>query len=131
MRSFKFVFFEISRSKTQEQGAQLLFERYHDLENAYTHVIKVRNIFINTDRNKAEGQFKDWLIETKSMQIKEFNTVANIIQNKLNTILNYFDHRHKNSNTESFNAKIKLFRTNLRGVIDPAFFLFRLEKLFV
>lgn len=115
---------------SQKQRALLLFERYPDLENAYTHVIKLRNIFTNTDRDKAEGQFKDWLLETKSIKIKEFNTVANTIQDKLITILNYFDHRHTNANAESFNAKIKLFRANLRGVIDPAFFLFRLEKLF-
>ncbi|NPD44860.1 DDE transposase, partial [Lentimicrobium sp. S6] len=31
---------------------------------------------------------------------------------------------------ESFNAKIKLFRSNLRGVTDVSFFLFRLSKLF-
>ncbi|MCF6353476.1 MAG: transposase, partial [Cyclobacteriaceae bacterium] len=31
---------------------------------------------------------------------------------------------------ESFNAKIKLFRANLRGVRDTTFFLFRLYKLF-
>ncbi|MCX6153148.1 MAG: DDE transposase, partial [Candidatus Kapabacteria bacterium] len=35
-----------------------------------------------------------------------------------------------NANAESFNAKVKLFRANLRGVIDTKFFLFRLAKLF-
>jgi len=115
---------------SQKQRARLLFERYPDLQNAYNHVIKLRNIFQNTDKNKAEGQLKDWLTDTKSLQIKEFNSVANTIKDKLSTILNYFDHRHTNANAESFNAKIKLFRANLRGVVDPDFFLFRLEKLF-
>lgn len=31
----------------------------------------------------------------------------------------------------SFNAKIKLFRANLRGVVDKKFFLFRIATLFV
>jgi len=31
---------------------------------------------------------------------------------------------------ESFNAKIKLFRTNLRGVADKKFFLFRIANLY-
>ncbi|CDD83255.1 transposase [Bacteroides sp. CAG:462] len=31
---------------------------------------------------------------------------------------------------ESFNAKIKLFRANLRGVADKKFFLFRIAKLY-
>ncbi|MDP4275572.1 MAG: DDE transposase, partial [Bacteroidota bacterium] len=31
---------------------------------------------------------------------------------------------------ESFNAKIKAFRTVLRGVSDTRFFLFRLTKIY-
>lgn len=48
----------------------------------------------------------------------------------METILNYFKNRSTNANAESFNAKIKLFRANLRGVKDIPFFLFRMEKLF-
>ncbi|NQY12092.1 MAG: transposase, partial [Flavobacteriales bacterium] len=43
---------------------------------------------------------------------------------------NFFNNRNTNANAESFNAKIKLFRANLRGVSDIKFFLFRLHKLF-
>ncbi|WP_424035469.1 transposase, partial [Prevotella melaninogenica] len=35
-----------------------------------------------------------------------------------------------NAAAESFNSKIKLFRTNLRGVRDKSFFLFRIKKLY-
>ncbi|MFC2448169.1 MAG: DDE transposase, partial [Prevotella denticola] len=38
--------------------------------------------------------------------------------------------RSTNAAAESFNAKIKLFRANLRGVVDKSFFLFRLAKLY-
>lgn len=31
---------------------------------------------------------------------------------------------------QSFNAKIKLFRANLKGVADKKFFLFRIAKLY-
>ncbi|MDD3788056.1 MAG: DDE transposase, partial [Petrimonas sp.] len=31
---------------------------------------------------------------------------------------------------ESFNAKIKFFRTSLRGVVDIKFFLFRLTNIY-
>ena len=31
---------------------------------------------------------------------------------------------------ESFNANVKLFRANLRGVADKKFFLFRIAKLY-
>jgi hypothetical protein len=47
---------------------------------------------------------------------------------KINTILNFFQYRNTNANAESFNAKIKLFRANLRGVTDIDFFLFRLKN---
>ncbi len=45
-------------------------------------------------------------------------------------ILNYFDKTSTNAAAESFNAKIKNFRMQLRGVKDRSFFLFRLTKLF-
>jgi transposase len=71
-----------------------------------------------------------WIDLTHELKIKEFNTATNTITNKLETILNYFINRNTNASAESFNAKIKLFRANLRGVTDIKFFLFRLEKLF-
>ncbi|WP_317196180.1 transposase [Phocaeicola vulgatus] len=35
-----------------------------------------------------------------------------------------------NAEAESFNAKIKAFRAQFRGVRDRAFFLYRLAKLY-
>jgi hypothetical protein len=43
---------------------------------------------------------------------------------------NYFTRRATNASAESFNAKIKAFRSQFRGVQDIPFFIFRLEKLF-
>ena len=48
----------------------------------------------------------------------------------MNQILNFFNNRSTNANAESFNAKLKLFRANQRGVKDKTFFLFRMMKLF-
>ena len=45
-------------------------------------------------------------------------------------IVNFFDRRSTNAASESFNAKIKEFRTQFRGVKDRAFFLFRLTKIY-
>nr|WP_232505683.1 transposase [Flavobacterium crassostreae] len=45
-------------------------------------------------------------------------------------MLNYFDNRSTNASAESFNAKIKTFRNQFRGVRKVDFFLFRLTKLF-
>ncbi len=46
--------------------------------------------------------------------------------NHYSDILNFFDRRSTNASAECFNAKIKNFRLQLRGVKDKAFFLFRL-----
>ncbi|WP_252191228.1 transposase [Polaribacter sp. Q13] len=43
---------------------------------------------------------------------------------------NYFNNRSTNASAESFNAKIKEFRTQFRGVRDVKFFLYRLTKLY-
>ena len=45
-------------------------------------------------------------------------------------ILNFFDKRSTNAASEAFNAKIKSFRSQFRGVKDKAFFLFRLAKIY-
>ncbi|MDO6738837.1 transposase [Wenyingzhuangia sp. 2_MG-2023] len=45
-------------------------------------------------------------------------------------MLNYFINRSTNAAAESFNAKIKAFRTQFRGVKNLEFFLFRLTNIF-
>ena len=47
-----------------------------------------------------------------------------------NEILNFYNNRSSNAMAESFNAKIKLFRANLRGVVDKKFFLFSIANLY-
>ena len=117
-------------TQTQKKRADLLFKHYPLLQEAYRHVLHLRSVYVNTDKLKAESQLKEWVAKTKELEIKEFNTVAHTIEDKMDTILNYFINRNTNANAESFNAKIKLFRANLRGVRDTTFFLFRMEKLF-
>nr|WP_315258337.1 transposase [uncultured Flavobacterium sp.] len=42
----------------------------------------------------------------------------------------HFDNRSTNASAESFNAKIKAFRSQFRGVRNKDFFLFRLSNLY-
>ena len=44
--------------------------------------------------------------------------------------VNFYNNRSTNAMAESFNAKIKLFRANLRCVSDKEFLFFRIAKLF-
>lgn len=121
---------ESSWTENQKERAALLFERYPDIKIAYQHTIKLRAIYENKHRFEAMILLEKWIRETRELGIKEFNTVANTIENHFSNILNFFDHRSTNANAESFNSKIKLFRANQRGVVDTKFFLFRLMNLF-
>jgi transposase len=114
----------------QKKRAGVLFGQYPALEKAYHHIIEFRNIFENKTRAQAQVKLDYWIKKTMEQEIKEFYTVAHSVQYHLETILNFFNNRNTNANAESFNAKIKLFRANLRGVSDTKFFLFRMHKLF-
>ncbi|MEY8687997.1 transposase [Bacteroides sp. AN502(2024)] len=52
------------------------------------------------------------------------------LETKSHEILNLYNNRSSNALAESFDAKIKLFRANLRGVADKKFFLFRIANLY-
>ena len=56
-----------------------------------------------------------------------------IIIKSLNTYINYYLFEKSpiiNASAESFNAKIKAFRTQFRGVGDIKFFMYRLATLY-
>jgi len=117
-------------TENQEERSIILFREFPLLKRIYNHVMCFRNIYENQSKEKARKQFEDWIIKTESLKINEFNSTAKSIKYHLDNILNFFNNRSTNANAESFNAKIKLFRSNQRGVLDTKFFLFRLQKLF-
>lgn len=114
----------------QKKRAKLLFELYPQLEIAYKHTQEFRNIYELRDKLMATEHFKIWIEQTFENKLETFSTAANTVKANFKNILNFFNNRNTNANAESFNAKIKLFRANLRGVTDTTFFLFRLHKLF-
>jgi transposase len=114
----------------QKMRARILFAKYPQLKVAYILCIAFRNIYKCKEKQQAMRKLVEWNIKVKEAKIKEFNTVVYSIEHHLENILNFFNNRNTNANAESFNAKIKNFRANLRGVTDVKFFLFRLQKLF-
>ncbi len=117
-------------TENQKQRANLLFKYFPQLKTAYHHTLSFRNIYENAQKDAAKIAFEKWIEKVNELNLQEFNTVANTVKYNLENILNFFNNRSTNANAESFNSKIKLFRTNLRGVTDTKFFLFRLYKLF-
>lgn len=115
----------------QIERAQILFELYPTIEKAYNLAQGLSYIFENnTDKDVARLKLAHWYNKVEKSQFKSFNTIARSIQIHYIPILNYFNNRSTNASAESFNAKIKEFRAQFRGVRDVKFFLYRLTKLF-
>ncbi len=115
----------------QIERASILFEKYPDIKKAYRLARELSRIFNTSgDRQIAFARLARWSNQTEYAGLKSFNTVANTINIHHDNILNYFDNKSTNASAESFNAKIKAFRSQFRGVGNINFFLFRLTKLF-
>ena len=121
---------EIDLTDNQSARAKILYRLYPKLKKAYNHCMQLRNIYKTIPKSIAREEFDRWIEKTNELKIEQFYTAANSINYNKENILNFFNNRNTNANAESFNAKIKLFRANLRGVTDVTFFLFRLYKLF-
>ncbi|SHN80453.1 Transposase [Flavobacterium fryxellicola] len=118
-------------SESQKERAAIVFEEYPEIKTVYFLSQKLRNIYNNnTDKSVAITKLAHWYNDVENLRIKSFNTIMNTIKINYDSILNYFDKRSTNASAESFNAKIKTFRNQFRGVRKVDFFLFRLTKLF-
>jgi transposase len=118
-------------TKNQSQRANLLFEKYPDIEKAYKLCQNLSWIFNNTkDKTSALIRLAKWDEKVRQTEFKSFNTIARTMSIHYQNILNYFDNRSTNASAESFNAKIKAFRAQFRGVRNVEFFLFRLTNIF-
>lgn len=115
----------------QKQRASLLFERYPELEKAYGLAIDLGEIYRKcTSKEQAFKHLALWYNKVEEAAIPSFRTVSRSIQHHYTDILNFFNNRTTNAAAESFNAKIKAFRSQFRGVTDRTFFLYRLSKLY-
>lgn len=118
-------------SKSQLARAKLLFERYPVINQAYNLSLKLGTIFRNyTSKELAYKPLAFWYNDVEKSGLESFRTVAKSIEAHYVEILNFFKNRSTNASAESFNAKIKAFRSTSRGVRDISFFLFRLSKLY-
>lgn len=115
------------RSKWNEQQkarAEILFSVFPDLEKAYRLFLKLVEIFNKKDApDVARLNLARWYNEVEAFGNNEFNKVLETFENHNTTIVNYFERRLTNASAESFNAKIKAFRSQFRGVGDIRFFI--------
>lgn len=118
-------------TENQSKRAKILFERYPDLEKAYNLCQNLSWIFNNTkDKTSALIRLAKWDEKVRQASFKSFSTISRTMSIHYQNILNYFDNRSTNASAESFNAKIKAFRAQFRGVRNVEFFLYRLTTIF-
>lgn len=108
-----------------------MFELYPKLKATYDLCHSLRMIFAkNTIKDAARLSMARWHNKVEKAGFHSFNVIAVIFYEHYDDILNFYNNRSSNAAAESFNAKIKLFRANLRGVSDKSFFLFRITMLY-
>ena len=116
---------------SQKQRGWLLFERYPKLKQAYDLSFKLGVIYRNcTSWQQAYKRLALWYQDVELANIDSFRTVSKTLETHYESILNFFNNRSTNASAESFNAKIKAFRSSSRGVRDIPFFLFRLANIY-
>ena len=118
-------------TESQRKRADILFNTYPDIEQAYDlshhlYLIYSRNI----TKEVARTHLAQWFNQIELADIDSFQIIRRTFENHYQNIINFFDNRSTNAAAESFNAKIKDFRRQFRGVVDVKFFLFRLTKIF-
>ena len=115
----------------QQERAAILFRMFPKLEEAYNIYLELVDIF-NKKSKPAEARLNlaRWYNKVEAFGDDGFSKVIETFENHNATIVNYFQDRLTNASAESFNAKIKAFRAQLRGVTDVKYFLFRLQNIY-
>ena len=128
---------------TQKARAKLLFELFPDLQTAYSLVQSLRSIFgtdkvrkgkkdnkPETSREEASVKLDEWCQKVKDCKLREVKAARDCILERREEVLNYFINGSTNASAESINAKMKGFRSEIHGIQDLPFFLFRCTRIF-
>ena len=115
----------------QQERAGILFRMFPRLEQAYNIYLELVDIFNKKSvPSEARLNLARWYNKVEDFGDEGFNKVIETFENHSHTIINYFVDRLTNASAESFNAKIKAFRSQFRGVGDIKFFMYRLTTLY-
>lgn len=119
-------------SDRQKERAEMIFEMEPKIKEAFSLVCKLRSIFKNKELTKETARTKlgEWYKEVSASKIKEVISAMQVLKGKEDSVLNFFVNRSTNAAAESLNAKMKGFRSELRGVKDLPFFLYRCAMIF-
>ncbi|MDD6314261.1 MAG: transposase, partial [Porphyromonadaceae bacterium] len=71
-----------------------------------------------------------WYDKVSQCTIREVKSARDAIKAKEEEVLNYFINRSTNASAESLYSKLKGFRSQLHGVSDLQFFMYRISRIF-
>lgn len=115
----------------QQERAKILFAEFPKIKEAYNLSMMFRSCYEHSQTIvEAKERLTKWYEKVEEKDFDSFITAAESIRWRETTILNYFIDRSTNASAESFNAKLKDFRSIVRGVRDRAFHLYRVAKLY-
>jgi len=118
-------------TEQQQKRAVILFREFPEIHQAYKLSMNFRSIFETAKtQDIARERMTAWMKRVEDTEIQPLISSANTVKNHLGKILNYFPDGSTNAAAESFNAKLKGFRSLVRGVRDPKFFLYRICKFY-
>jgi transposase len=119
-------------TESQKERAQILFQEFPDIEQAYNLMIRFRGFYQTSigDITTAKKRLKEWYALVGLSDIEELNLFASTVEDHQTTILHYFDAGSTNAYAESLNAQIQRFVQTNQGTRDRDFFHFRLKGYF-
>lgn len=118
-------------TESQSLRSEILFQEFPEIKKAYDISMLFRS-FYETGKTILEAKEKldKWYLKVEEKNLDSFLIASESIRLHETKILNYFLNRSTSASAESFNAKLKGFRTVIKGVRDKKFFLFRVSKLY-
>ena len=115
----------------QKEEVRILFGLEPRMKEAYGLVNSLRCIFKKKQgKDTARLELRSWYKDVGRSKIEELHSVRDTIMSKEDYVLNYFNNHSTNASAESLNSKMKGFRSQVRGVSDLPFFMYRLMKIF-
>ena len=104
-------------TQSQRIRAEILFKEYSDIKKGYYLSMRLGLIYHQRKfKDIALTRLARWYDEVDKSGFLTFGRVARSIQTHYLDIINFFERRATNAAAESFNAKIKAFRAQFRGV---------------
>jgi transposase len=132
----RYVLFKRPQAWTasQQKRANLLFETFPQLREAYDLTLQIRLWLDKENLGKYQWQIEQQLIHwydcAEQAKLPEVENLIRIIGGNEEKIMNYFKTGKTNAKAEAMNSKIQRFIAANYGVRDKDFFLYRLAHYF-